>query len=383
MPSEPSQKLTLGRLEKVDLRTYWCEEDAEFTPWLAQADNIKLLGEAIGMELRVPQEPLHQELSGLPEVDILCQDSSDRWVLIENQLEPTDHHHLGRLLTAMADLQANTVIWIASSFTPEHQTALHWLNRMTAPEVHFFGIEIELWRIGEAVAPKFNLVIQPQRQEAIALTEAVEILPESAPSSLPESPPEPPPEILTDAQRQNLEFWRGLCHQLERRGSIIKPSQPSTESSLSFAIGRAGFRLYTRLESNCSPAQEAPDRDEADLLEPEQSLTVGLMLLGEDAKPHFHLLEEDRQAVESEIGIPLAWDAQGENKSCLIYCGLAGIDLEDRDQWIEYYQWFCVYLEQFHDVFGDRIKRLNANNYQPAPDYSFNPLKSSAVLPGS
>ncbi|HEY9628985.1 MAG TPA: DUF4268 domain-containing protein [Coleofasciculaceae cyanobacterium] len=383
MPSEPSQKLTLGRLEKVDLRTYWCEEDAEFTPWLAQADNIKLLGEAIGIELRVPEE-LSQEPSDIPEADILCQDGSDRWVLIENQLEPTDHHHLGRLLTAMADLQANTVIWIASSFTPEHQIALHWLNQMTAPGVHFFGIEIELWRIGKAVAPKFNLVIQPQRQEAIALTEAsVEILPESASSSLPESPPEPPPVILTDAQRQNLEFWRGLCHQLERRGSIIKPSQPSTESSLSFAIGRAGFRLYTRLESSCSLTQEAPDRPEAELLKPEQALTVGLMLLGEDAKPHFHLLEEDREAIESEIGIPLEWDAQGENKSCLIYCGLAGIDLEDRDQWIEYYQWFCVYLEQFHDVFGDRIKRLNANDYQPAPDYSFNPLKSSAVLPGS
>ncbi len=377
MPSEPSQKLTLGRLEKVDLRAYWCEADAEFTPWLAQADIINLLGEAIGMELTVSQELTDSLQADIicQNADIICQDNNDRLVLIENQLEPTDHYHLGRLLTVMArlqvgTLQAATLIWIASSFTAEHQTALNWLNQI-APEIHFFRVEIELWRIGESVAPKFNLVVQPEEWgEAIASPDVL-LEPE------PLLEPELVLEILTEAQQQNLDFWQGLCHQLERRGSIVKPSHPSTENSLSFAIGRAGFRLYTCLNES---DRDEENRDEADLNELEQ-MAVGLLLSGEDAKPHFYLLEEEREAIESEIGIPLKWDAEGDDKSCMIYCTLTDVDLADRDQWIEYYQWFCVYLEQFHDVLGDRIKRLNANDYHPLPDYGFNPLKS-ASLPG-
>ncbi len=382
MPSEPLQKLTLGRLEKVDLRTYWSGENAEFASWLAQADIIKLLGEAIGIELTVSQEETDS-------AEILCRDGDDRPILIETQLEPTDHYHLGQLLTAMARLQADTlqantlqaaaVIWIASSFTSEHQAALSWLNQI-APGIHFFGVEIELWRIGESVAPKFNWVVQPHR-ETIAVSDSLaELLPEDLSEVLPEILP----EILTEAQQQNLDFWYGLCHQLERRGSIVKPSHPSTEDNISFAIGRAGFRLYTRLDESdqVEPGSNEPGSNELDADEPEQSLTVGLLLSGEDARPHFYLLEEQQEAIEAEIGIPLEWDAEGDGKTCLIYCTLADVDLADRDQWIEYYQWFCVYLEQFHDVLGDRIKRLNANDYQPLPDYGFNPLKS-ASLPGS
>ncbi|HEY9644001.1 MAG TPA: DUF4268 domain-containing protein [Coleofasciculaceae cyanobacterium] len=340
MPSEPSRKLTLGRLEKVDLRTYWHEEAAEFTPWLAQVENIKLLGESIGIALEVvPQEQMSVS------ADILCRDvDSDRWVLIENQLEPTDPTHLGRLLTAMAELQAATVIWIASSFTPEHQAALNWLNHMTQEEFRFFGLEIELWQIGKsALAPKFNLIVQPHTQRQSVVKE----------------------ERLTESQRRQLEFWSGMCEQLERRGSIVKPGEPSVESIMSFAIGRAGFRLYTRV-------------DEADAC-----LAVGLLLSSEDAKPYFHLLEEDRQAIEDEMGTALEWEPQTDDLGYSIACVLAEADLAEREQWTAYYQWLCAYLEQFHEVFADRVKRLNANDYQPLPDYSFNPLKDPAILPSS
>jgi Domain of unknown function (DUF4268) len=321
------------------LRTYWREEDAEFTPWLAQVDNLKLLGESTGLDLEV----VSQVQAGIC-ADILCRDlASDRWVLIENQLAPTDHAHLGRLLTAMAGLQASTVIWLASHFTPEHQAALNWLNQMTSEEFRFLGLEIELWRIGKSVAPKFNLVVQPHTAWQATAEEAG----------------------LTEAQRQHLEFWSGLGEQLERRGSIVKPGEPSVEDILSFAIGRAGFRLYTRV-----------DADEA-------CLAVGLLLSSEDAKAYFHLLEEDRQAIEDEMGTPLEWEPQTERLGHSIACVLAEADLTVREQWNDYYQWLCAYLEQFYEVFADRVKRLNADDYQPLPDYSFNPLKNPAILPDS
>ncbi|MBE9178011.1 DUF4268 domain-containing protein [Oculatella sp. LEGE 06141] len=342
MPSEPSKKLTLGRLEKVDLRTYWREENAEFTPWLAQEDNIKLLGDATGMELEVVSQ---EQTVGSFRADILCRDTAtDRWVLIENQLEPTNHHHLGQLLTCAAGLQTVTVIWIASSFTPEHRAALDWLNQISQEQFHFFGLEIELWRIGKsALAPKFNVVSQPNgwtRTVAIASDEE-----------------------LTTTQRHNLEFWSGLCKQLDRRGSIVKPGDPSTKSYMGFAIGRAGFRLYARADSE------------------DHCLTVELLLSGEDAKPHFHLLEEEREAIEAEMGIELEWDNQTDANDCSIYRVLPDVDPTDQERWTEYYPWLCSYLEQFHEVFAERIKHINANDYRPLPDYSFNPLKKSNILP--
>lgn len=85
--------------------------------------------------------------------DLLCKDaSSDRWVLIENQIERTDHGHLGQLLTYAAGLQAVTIIWIAARFTDEHRSALDWLNEVTKEDISFFGLEIELWRIGDSPA---------------------------------------------------------------------------------------------------------------------------------------------------------------------------------------------------------------------------------------
>lgn len=368
MTSKPAQKIPLGRLEKVDLRTCWNEEDAEFTLWLAQAENIKLLGDAIGRELEVVSQSQFDWVT----TDILCRDAvSDRWVLIKNQLEVTDATHLARLLAAMANLQAATVIWIAGSFTPEYRSTLNWLNQITLPEFHFLGLEIELWRIGESVAPRFSLVVQP--------TEWIEMEPEDADPTtedahptedLLEGLPEELIERLTEEQERNLEFWNGLCQQLERRGGIVKPSDPSTESDMSFAIGRAGFRLYTCIdqETNC--------------------LSVGLLFSGEDARLHLHLLEEEREAIETEVGVPLEWDdtrneKNSTDKNCYAYCVLAEADFADRQRWTDYHQWLCLYLEQFHEVFADRIKHLNANDYRPLPDYSFNPLKPSAILPSS
>lgn len=116
----------LGRLHRVDLRTVWTNEATSFTPWLSQPENLALLGEAIGCELSLEGQ---EQNVGPFRADLLCKDaSSDRWVLIENQIERTDHGHLGQLLTYAAGLQAVTIIWIAARFTDEHRAALDWLN---------------------------------------------------------------------------------------------------------------------------------------------------------------------------------------------------------------------------------------------------------------
>ena len=128
----------LGQLIKVPLREFWEGEASDFTPWLADEENISLLGDTIGVELEVEAQ---ERNVGPFRADILCKDTlTDNWVLIENQLELTDHTHLGQLLTYAAGLNAVTVVWIAERFTDEHRAALDWLNEITAEGFSFFGL---------------------------------------------------------------------------------------------------------------------------------------------------------------------------------------------------------------------------------------------------
>ncbi|WP_127938611.1 hypothetical protein [Nonomuraea polychroma] len=139
------------------LRTIWPNEAKDFTPWLA--DNLDVLGQAVGLAL----ELRHREYAvGRYALDLLLQDAQGRVVVVENQLEQTDHGHLGQLITYCAGTQAEVVIWIAQTLTEEHAAALEWLNANTVTGTGFFGVEVEVLRIGEsAPAPNFKVVVRP------------------------------------------------------------------------------------------------------------------------------------------------------------------------------------------------------------------------------
>ena len=196
----------LERLERVrDLRSVWPTEAADFTPWLASDANIGLLSDALGVELEVVQA---EAAVGPYRADIHCRDVlTEASVLVENQLEKTDHTHLGQLFTYAAGLDAVTVVWIAQRFTEEHRAALDWLNRITHADFRFFGIEVELWRIGDsALAPKFNLVAKPNDwAKTIRETAAAEQPERSASRTL------------------YSEYWQGLTDLILDRGSRIRP----------------------------------------------------------------------------------------------------------------------------------------------------------------
>ena len=160
-----TDKQLLGRLEPVFLREYWKKEDAEFTPWLSE--NLNFLSDAVGMSLELIET---ESRVGPFRADLLCRDNdTETYVLIENQLEQTDHLHLGQLMTYAAGLDAVRIIWIAQKFNEEHRAALDWLNRITDEGFQFFGIEVELWKIGDSLpAPRFNIVAKPNDWSKIA-----------------------------------------------------------------------------------------------------------------------------------------------------------------------------------------------------------------------
>ena len=157
---------TLANIQRVKLRDVWPSEPSDFTPWLA--DNISELGAALGLELELRQR--EADVGGYS-LDILASDlSGDRPVVIENQLEVTDHDHLGKLLTYAAGFDANVVVWLTREFRDEHRQALDWLNQRTGEDTLFFGVVVELWRIDESrPAPHFNLVAAPNdwRKESV------------------------------------------------------------------------------------------------------------------------------------------------------------------------------------------------------------------------
>ena len=213
--------IELGRMEKIsELRDVWKSEDGDFTPWLARDDNLALLADAIGINLELEAQ---EQSVGPFRADILCKDTeTNNWVLIENQIEKTDHTHLGQILTYGAGLEATTIVWIAKSFTEEHRATLDWLNEITSDKFNFFGLEIELWRIGDSpIAPKFNVVSKPNEW----VRDGGEI------------------QIISPEGKLRLDYWTTFIDYLHERNSTIKTSKPHSWHYLPFSIGRANVGL--------------------------------------------------------------------------------------------------------------------------------------------
>ena len=322
MNQESKTSSKLGHLTKVPVRVHWTNEPSDFTPWLANEENICLVSEAIRIELEVEAQ---EKKVGPFKADILCKDiQTGHWVVIENQLEPTDHTHLGQLLTYAAGLNAGTVIWIAESFTDEHRAALDWLNEIAAEAVNFFGLEIELWRIDDSLmAPKLNVISQPNDWTKTVADSA---------------------RNLSERELWYLEYWTALQNCLYQRESVVKPVKPTTYANQFFYVGRANFRIMASINMRG------------------KWMCVKLELSGIDAKPHFYLLFEYKAEIDKEIGPNLKWEERSGNKYSYISL-YHKTNSEDRDDWDDQHEWLCKQLEIFHTVFSPRVKELDASDY--------------------
>jgi hypothetical protein len=323
---------TLGRLQKVELRDFWTSEAGDFTPWLAQEENITLLGEAIGLELEVEGQ---EQTVGPFRADILCKDvATDDWVLIENQLERTDHTHLGQLLTYGAGLNAVSIVWIAARFTDEHRAALDWLNEITDERFKFFGLEVELWRIGDSMAaPKFNMISKPNEWSR-TVSGAARVAQQQ--------------EGLSDRKKLQLSFWEGFREHLGRVETPLKATKPLAQHWMNMQLGRSGTKM-TAIASFYNNQQQTYDIGE---------LRAQVELFDKSAKGYFALLERQKTAIEAELGEPLEWYNPENANACRIFL-TAPADLSQPEKWPEYFQWLQLKLEQLRKIFRNRIRKLN------------------------
>ena len=153
--------MKLDKLSQIkDLRTVWSNEAKDFTPWLAKEENLSLLSETIGIDIVLEET---ESSVGSFSLDIFAkEEGTDRKIIIENQLEDTNHDHLGKLITYASGKDASIIIWIVKKARDEHRQAIEWLNSHTDKEIGFYLLEIELWKIGGSnPAPKFNIVERP------------------------------------------------------------------------------------------------------------------------------------------------------------------------------------------------------------------------------
>jgi hypothetical protein len=320
--------LKLGRFERVELRDIWETEDRDFTPWLAQENHIELLSDAIGMELEV--EAQEKEV-GPFRADILCRNTADdSWVLIENQIEKTDHRHLGQLMTYAAGLQAVTIVWVAAKFTEEHRASLDWLNKITGDEFHFFGLEVELWRIDDSIpAPKFNIVSKPNNWSK-SITSAAQRLSD---------------QPMTDTKRMQLQYWRDLASYLNQSGSNLRPQEPRAQHWCNFSIGRSGIKMTSLLNTK------------------ENRIGIEICMFAEDtSKAFFNLLQQDKDQIEAEVGEPLIWKELPDKIASRIVLYRACDPSNEADRSSQH-DWLKSKLELMDSVFRSRIRELNLDDW--------------------
>jgi hypothetical protein len=307
----------LGRLDKLDIRDQWQNEEYDFTPWLAKESNIQLLADEIGLDLEVEDTEV---FIGSYKADIVAKDGEDRKVIIENQLSKTDHKHLGQLLTYASGIGAKIVIWICKEVTDEHRQAIDWLNEVTIADVAFFACEVELWKIGNSPwAPKFKVVSSPNDWSK-SVKGAV------------------PAGALSETKKAHLDFWNGFKEFMSASETDLKLRTPRPQHWYSIAIGRSKFNIS--LTTNT------------------QAKRIGceIYIRGKNAKTAFAMLQEKREIIENDLG-KVEWQELPEGQDCRIIQYREG-DSKNKNNWESLHQWLKDRSEAFYRVFSPIIKSL-------------------------
>lgn len=251
-------------------------------------------------------------------------------MLIENQLEPSDHRHLGQVLTYLAGLGSDgaTVVWITTRFREEHRAAIDWLNRQTGDGFDFFGVEIEAIRIVDSLpAPRFNVVAMPNDWTKQA-RQAVRRATSDAPSEV---------GLLYQ------EYWLGLRQEFEQSGGTGRFPKAWPRHWLPFAIGRSGFQLS------------------AGLFRAERQIRFELYMHQNDMPPKlaYRQLEGASAEIEAAYGRPLEWQELPESRASRLAVYLKEADVSDRADWKRQHRWIIDQLKLFRHVFAGRIRSLN------------------------
>lgn len=302
-------------IEKVDPRTIWNHEAYDFTPWLA--DNLHRLGDAIGIELELIER--EADVGGFS-LDLLAKDlGRNANVIIENQLATTDHDHLGKLITYASGYDADVVLWVATEIREEHRQALDWLNQRTDSNTDFFGVVVEIIRIGDSKpALQFRVAVSPNEWQKSKKKQST--TPNSEKSELYRA------------------YFQDLLDELREKHRFTTARKGQPQNWYSFSSGDKRFLYgHSFAAGNRVRTEIYIDSGDAD-----------------ENKALFDRLYENREVIESEFGDALEWERLDSKRACRVALYRDGYIEASSDDLQQIHDWAIENLLRFKEVFGKR-----------------------------
>ena len=307
--------MKLVKQKQISPRKMWPNEQQDFTPWLVE--HIEELGDTIGLELEV----VGREVSVGPySADILAKDiSSNDYVVIENQLEKTNHDHLGKSITYASALNAKTIVWIATDFTEEHKKAFDWLNDNTNEDLSFWAIQLELWEVSvDSASMRFNVVCTPSSN--------VKTIKSKSSSE-------------SETTKIQLDFWTKFREKLFATKKFSSLHTPRPQYWFDVALGRSGINL-----SNTCNVQKS-------------IVGVRVYISSRVVDTFLPALEARKDEINKALGCEPEWfpNPNAIDKTIALQ---HQTDLSDPEKIEEALDWMVKHTIIFRDVFSKEIKAI-------------------------
>lgn len=310
--------MALSKLKKVELREEWKHEASDFTNWLAQDENLQLLSDEIGIDISLVQT---EASVGKFSVDILAEEeNTGRKIVVENQLETTNHDHLGKIITYASGFDAEIVIWIVKEVRDEHKQAVDWLNEHTDDKINIFAIRMELWQIGDSpYAPKFQVISKPN--------DWAKAIKKSTTRS-----------ELSDRRLMQLEFWNQFKEFAVSKQSslrLLRKSYPQYWYDISIGNSKSYLTLIVDTDN--------------------EQLRCELYI--PDSKALFKALRNNKEAIEGKLAHDLEW-MELEGKKASRVKTVLNIDVGNSENWEKCFQWLMETAQEFQSVFAGQMKNM-------------------------
>ena len=287
--------MAIGKLEEVDIRELWKHEQYDFSEWLSKKENIENLNEILGLTL---VDISKETYVGSYRCDLFAKDETTGIkVIIENQLEMSNHDHLGKIITYASGLDAKVVVWIVKEAREEHRSAIEWLNNNTNSNVNFFLIEIHAYKIGNSDnAPMFQVIEQPN--DFIKNNKSINSN-----------------DTMNKSQSQRLEFWNQFNNVLVERGKPFNIRKATTDHWYNVAIGTSDAHIDITLVNKDS--------------------VIGVELYITDNKGLFDKLYQKKDEIENDLGFKLDWRRLNNSKASRIVTFIKGLNFDDHSNYNE------------------------------------------------
>jgi hypothetical protein len=306
--------MTLGKLRKIDLREAWKHEANDFTKWLSQEENLELLGDAIGFDIKLIQT---EAAVGDFSADILAEEeNTGKKIIIENQLEITNHNHLGQIVTYASGYDAEVIVWVVKDVREEHRRAIDWLNEHTDETIEFYLLKIELWQIGESpYAPKFEIISKPNDwaktvKESVGQGE------------------------LTKTKLDQLEFWNQFKNYGLRNKSKLHFRKTYPQHWTDISIGNSDSHISLTINSK-------------------EGLFATELYIPDNKELYARLLTH-REDIEKDLGEKAEWMELPGKKASRIKVSFAG-DFNNKPHWEAYFEKLLREAEKFYSIFPKYI----------------------------